>query len=224
MKAFFPYYGAKLRASGMYPAPRHDMIVEPFAGSAGYSVRHGAGKRVILVDADENIARTWDFLTRATERDISSIPDVERGQPVRDIRACEEARLLVGWWVNRGSATPKNFVSSWSADGSGWCEETRQTIASQLRMIRRWKIIHGGYEHAPDVEATHFIDPPYSCHAGRLYRHNHIDYRRLSKWCRSRNGRVIVCEGRGADWLPFATIGFPQTSRGFSVEKMWARL
>ena len=40
MKPFFRYYGGKWRDCAKYPPPQFDTIVEPFAGSAGYSVRH----------------------------------------------------------------------------------------------------------------------------------------------------------------------------------------
>lgn len=37
---FFPYYGSKWSLGPLYPAPRHDRIIEPFAGSACYSLHH----------------------------------------------------------------------------------------------------------------------------------------------------------------------------------------
>jgi hypothetical protein len=66
-------------------------------------------------------------------------------------------------------------------------------------------LIEGDYTQAPDVDATWYIDPPYRGRAGALYRHGSrdIDYAALGAWCKERAGQVIVCEGEGADWLPF---------------------
>ncbi len=38
----FAYYGAKHGLAPKYPRPQHRVIVEPFAGSAAYSVHHAA--------------------------------------------------------------------------------------------------------------------------------------------------------------------------------------
>ena len=46
---FFSYVGGKRGLIECYPRPKHDVIIEPFAGSAGYACRWGAGRRVILV-------------------------------------------------------------------------------------------------------------------------------------------------------------------------------
>jgi len=46
---FFGYYGGKFRAAPHYPAPLHKTIIEPFAGSAGYAMRHYE-RQVILIE------------------------------------------------------------------------------------------------------------------------------------------------------------------------------
>jgi len=35
----FSYYGSKSKIVDCYPAPRYDKIIEPFAGSARYSLK-----------------------------------------------------------------------------------------------------------------------------------------------------------------------------------------
>jgi hypothetical protein len=38
LRPLFGLYGAKWRLAGRLPSPEHDDVVEPFAGSAGYSL------------------------------------------------------------------------------------------------------------------------------------------------------------------------------------------
>ena len=71
MKPFFQFYGGKWRAAKYYPAPKYDTIIEPFAGSAGYSLRYYK-KRVILVDINPTIVTLWKYLISATPTDILS--------------------------------------------------------------------------------------------------------------------------------------------------------
>jgi site-specific DNA-adenine methylase len=52
----FAYYGAKHGLASKYPRPRHPVVVEPFAGSAAYSVHHAATiDHAILIDADHRV-------------------------------------------------------------------------------------------------------------------------------------------------------------------------
>ena len=80
----------------------------------------------------------------------------------------------------------------------------RERVASQVALLDRWRVIEGDYSDAPDIRATWHIDPPYQ-HAGKWYKHGSgaLDFAHLGAWCRSRRGRVMVCEAAGADWLPF---------------------
>src|SRR5450756_1022722 len=67
----FSYYGSKRLLAHYYAEPQHDLIVEPFAGSAGYSL-HGNRwrKDVLLLDRDTRLVGVWEWLigeaTRAT--------------------------------------------------------------------------------------------------------------------------------------------------------------
>jgi len=58
---FWHYFGGKWRAAPHYPAPRHRRIIEPFAGSAGYSMRHHEHD-VVLVEKNPIIAEMWRYL------------------------------------------------------------------------------------------------------------------------------------------------------------------
>jgi hypothetical protein len=217
LRPFFTFYGGKWRAAPFYAAPQHDHIVEPFAGSAGYAMRY-PNKRVTLVERDPLIAATWRYLLAVTPTEVLALPDIRSDQTVDDLAVCPEARLLIGWWLNGGSARPWKSPSSWMRSmvanggpgwttGGGqlsWSQRVRERIAGQLGAIRHWTLIEGSYESAPAVEATWFIDPPYQV-AGKHYRFGSegIDYATLGAWCATRQGQVMVCENVGATWLPF---------------------
>ena len=187
-------------------------IVEPFAGAAGYSVRHHT-RRVLLVERDPLIAATWRYLIRVSPAELLSLPDLEHGQTTDDLALSAEARTLIGWWCNGGSAQPKKSLSKWARMQPGdpgwssqllWGPRVRLRLAGQVDEIRHWRISEGDWSTAPDIEATWFIDPPY-VEAGRYYRFgpDRIDFAALADWCRARRGQVVVCENTGATWLPF---------------------
>lgn len=217
LRPFFTFYGGKWRAAPFYAKPEHDTIIEPFAGSAGYAMRYPRLK-VILVERDPLVAATWRYLLRVSPEEVISLPDLQEGQSVDDLFVCQEARLLIGWWLNGGSAQPKKRPGAWMRrqienGGHGWTTgggqlswgaRVRERIAGQLSQISHWTLVEGSYESAPERAATWFVDPPYR-KAGKHYRFgpDQIDYPGLGRWCASRPGQVIVCENVGADWLPF---------------------
>lgn len=229
LRPFFGYYGGKWRDTlKHYPRPAHRTIVEPFAGSAGYSLRY-AGHVVILCEIDPVLSEVWRYLIRVKPSEIRAIPDVQPDGSVDDLRICQEAKWLVGFWLNRGAASPRRSPSKWMRDrirpGSFWGERVRERIATQVGSIRHWQIVNCSYEDCPSPkEATWFIDPPYEC-AGRHYRFGseQIDYDALAIWCRERPGQVIVCENDGATWLPFRDLADVKTTRANrrSKEVVW---
>lgn len=230
LRPFFGYYGGKWRdAVRNYPPPEHDTIFEPFAGSAGYSLRY-SDRKVVLCERDPQIAAVWRFLLRVRPDEIYAIPDVPLDGTVDDLLICEEAKWLVGLWLNRAAARPRRSPSKWMRigirPGSFWGERVRTTIASQLEAIRHWRIIEDDYRACEKrgVQATWFVDAPYQS-AGRHYHYSsaEIDYNELANWCRSRPGQVIVCENEGADWLPFERLDSVKTTRAGrrSKEVVW---
>jgi site-specific DNA-adenine methylase len=209
LKPFFSYYGGKWRAAPHYPAPKYDTIVEPFAGSAGYSLRY-ADRRVWLNDKDEIICGVWDYLIHAPSSEILALP--EQVAHVDELRVSQEAKWLIGFWLNKGAASPCKTPSSWMRKGthtnSFWGTAIKNRIANQQEHIRHWKIFNISYSNlALNCKATWYVDPPY-IGAGKFYRHssNGIDYDHLGAWCRGIRGHVIVCENEGADWLPFSNV------------------
>lgn len=227
-KTFFNFFGGKWRAALRYPKPSYNTIIEPFAGAAGYSVTYW-DKNVILVDIDPIICNTWQYLIKATEKEILSLPDIPNGFTVDDFNITQEAKYLIGWWLNTATTRPCKSMSAWTRSkfygeqkGSFWGEKIRQRIASQLKFIRHWRVMNSSYLSV-DIgqEVTWFVDPPYQLQ-GKNYRYNTIDYEQLACWCYGLPGQVVVCEQDGANWLPFrsfTTIQSNPSSRG----KTWSR-
>ena len=210
MRAFFKFFGAKHRAVNHYPPPDHELVVEPFAGSAAYAVRHSADRRAILVDRDPLIASLWSYLVRVKVTEVRRLPLLLPNQRVSELkRIPEEARTLIGFWMRTGSAEPRDVPSPWAKNPAYadrfWGEHIRERIARQVVRIRDWEISCGEYLDCPNERATWFIDPPYE-HAGSVYRFgpDRINYKHLSLWVKKRRGLVIACEGPDASWLPFA--------------------
>ena len=227
-KPFFSFFGSKFRVAIHYPAPTHNTIIEPFAGSAGYSLRYPE-KQVKLFDLDPIICGVWRYLISVSPEEIRSLPLVF--DHVDDLNICLEARSLVGFWLNKACTQPAKSASKWMRDyqseqpGVYWGQRIRERIASQLPYIRHWTITQGSYLDIPNQDATWFVDPPYEV-AGRAYRFHDLDYPALGEWCKANSGQVIVCENAGASWLPFQpfkTIKALEGKRGgkTSEEVVW---
>lgn len=212
-RPMFPYYGGKFKLAPHYPAPQYDKIVEPFAGSAGYSIRH-AHMNIALIDQDDWVCATWDYLIKASKADIMALPIVKPGETTEDHTwPCEEARKFVGYWLQPGTTHPGRKLSTWGvqkfgtkAENAVWSEPTRADMAEAVEQIKHWTIRQGSWTEAMSMgPCTFFVDPPYSGWAGRKYRrnHNHVNFQELAAWCMEGDGQFIVCESAGADWLPF---------------------
>jgi len=226
MRPFFPFYGSKWNLARRYPAPSTGLpTIEPFAGSAGYATFYDAPV-VHLVDADPIVAGVWDFLLRTTAKEVMALPTMlEVGDNVDNYTVPQEAKWLMGFWLNRGSATPKKSRTAYSARTDkaqlNWGESAKQRIARQLPGIAGWTIKLGPYDSATvSGPANWFIDPPYG-DKGRFYRVRFSAFETLGAWCKTLPGQVIVCEGPGATWLPFQPLGSFKTSLGRADESVW---
>ncbi len=229
LRPFWRYYGGKWRAAPRYPAPRHDIIVEPFAGAAGYSLRY-PDRRVFLVEKYPVVAELWRYLIGVSEAELLRVPLVEH---IDELPAWvpQGGRALVGFWMNDACVSPCKQTSAGrkklrelGSKTQGWSEASRQRVVSQLHAIRHWRVLDGDYHAARNVPATWFVDPPYQ-QMGKYYvcSSTQIDYPHLGAWCRELRGQVIVCENAGADWLPFRE--FQQLNNRMtgkrSVEVIW---
>lgn len=227
LRPFFSYFGSKwsLTRRGVYPEPLYSAIVEPFAGSAGYSLHHHE-LDVHLYDANPVIVGIWRFLIGATAADILALPADGR-QAVSELSGAP--RDFVGFWLARGSSYPRRTPSPWMRSRefstTFWGERVRERIAGQVERIDHWRADVASYEDTGEGAATWFVDPPYQGRCGRHYRSwgsLHMDYAALGAWCRRRAGQVLVCESDEATWLPFRNVAETQTFRGrSSTEALW---
>ena len=208
LRPFFSYFGSKWMLARHYPAPTHDTIIEPFAGSAGYALNY-SDRKVILYDVDPVIVGVWDYLIHASAQEIMRLPlEFDR---VSDLTyLSQEVRWLLGFWVNKGVSSPRNMPSAWMRlgkdigkdNGTFWGKSVRDRLALQVDQIRHWEIIHLTYKDINNRTATWFVDPPYY-ESGKGYCFNDVKFDYVGSWCKGLEGQVIVCEQEGADWLPF---------------------
>jgi hypothetical protein len=227
VRPFFPYYGSMWNRARYYPAPAHDVVIEPFAGSAGYSLFYDC-RRVDLFDVDPIVCGVWDFLLTAEPDEIMELPELpEIGDSVDNYAIPQEAKWLIGFWLNRGSAQPKKSRTAYSARTDraqlNWSRKAKERIIGQLPIIEEgWTITEGSYELSPNEEATWLYDPPYQ-DKGKHYRYPFGDYAALAAHVRSRQGLAIVCEQHGADWLPFRPLGSFKSTKGRTEEVAFVR-
>jgi hypothetical protein len=195
----FPYYGSKSELVKYYPKPLHHRIVEPFAGSARYSLMYWEND-ITLVDAYEVVIKVWQYLKAASPSDIMGLPKLIKGADVRDFNLSEPETLFLQMMAGVAVTTPRNKVSYFAAEQNGR-KNRMKLIANNLYKIRHWNIVHGSYEQIPNTVATWFIDPPYEV-GGSAYKVCKINYQHLREWSLDRRGQVIICENEGATWLP----------------------
>jgi site-specific DNA-adenine methylase len=218
----FSFFGSKNTLAPYYPPPAQGRIVEPFAGSARYSLRY-RDRQVWLNDADPVICDIWRYLISSTRKDILALPELKPGEDLRAYKQLSQVeRNLLGFQCAMGRTAPGNTISRfYDPHTQSRVRSLKERILRYQEQIRHWKVTCGGYHLLPNVRATWFIDPPYvrTC---RRYPYGLADYDELGEWCRAKRGRVIVCEGAGANWLPFRHFAYIRTQgRDYANERLW---
>ena len=196
--SMFYYYGRKKQIAKYYPSPNFDTIIEPFAGSASYSL-YGKNwrKRVILIEKDPKVAAIWEwFIKSATVEEIKRLPDLKVGEKSSEFLHIIHAATKMAFHFKTIKVTPV-LERNW--------EISKRVFAENLHKVKHWEIICTDYSAAPDIEATWFIDPPYKDSPGLGYKFSSklIDYNALATWAQNRKGEIIFCEGEFGDYLPF---------------------
>ena len=220
----FSYYGSKSKLLGYYPKPKYGTIIEPFAGSAKYSLKYWRNN-VILIEKYDVIYRVWKWLQRCSVDDILKLPILKQGDKLDSFKFdCDEAKLFMGFLSAQGVAKPQNTASyRATTHRPKWIENSLKRVSKDIEKIRHWDIKLGDYKDVENIEATWFIDPPYKFGGGSYYveGNKNIDYSDLANWCLSRRGQVIVCENDKADWLDFVPLKYIKGSRGKTMEAIW---
>jgi len=215
------YYGSKSKLVRYYPPPKYIKIIEPFAGSARYSLEYW-NHDILLIEKYELLVKLWHWLQKAKKEDILKLPNMQPGQNTDNFEFdSQEAKWLMGFMIQGGVNAPRKTVSSVGNFGRSVARDKKR-ISESLSKIRKWNILYGDYRDAPDVEATWFIDPPYQ-HGGEYYYlgNKNIDYEELAEWCKSRKGQVIVCENSKADWMDFKPLKELHGSKNRTLEVIW---
>lgn len=211
------YYGRKAKIAKRYPAPKYDKIIEPFAGTAAYSMLYWEHD-VELVDNYYVIVDLWHYLQQASPKDIEKLPVFENGQKMDFSGLTTEEAWLVGFCSNNASSRPAK--TSGRMNFNSWFRD-KHRIASDLYKIKHWKITLGSFVEIPNQNATWFIDPPYST-GGQLYTTGiNFSFDYLGQWSKQRLGQTIVCENGNADWLPFSPLVTLHGQRKASREVIW---
>jgi len=205
----FDYYGCKNALARHYQRPRYGLIIEPFAGSAAYSLywlQRMPNARAVLCEKSDATYDAWMKLKSMSVDDIRNYHEPVVGEKTDDFfvkmssagnQACRSKLMIV---TDRMAARFK-------------VSKRRMSLLRPL--MDRMTVVHGDCFEAlsqyDEEECTWFIDPPYQV-VGKSVRGDgyafgcrarDMDFERLAKWCRERNGQVIVCEQEGANWLPF---------------------
>jgi hypothetical protein len=221
----FKWFGSKWTSARTLPPPTYNEIVEPYAGSAGYCLRHSE-KIVLLCERDPHLFLLWDWLIHdATEASIRDIPiNVPAFTDIRTLGLSVGQATLLKTWQRTNNVGDCWTISPWGNRPGQWTENTRARVASEFGAVKHWGIRRDGVTFLRDtnVGCTYLVDPPYQYNY--QYRGSPTDYDELSRLIRAKRGQKIVCEavcpktGAVPSWLPFVSHGSFVTSRRKAAE------
>lgn len=230
---FFKYYGSKWRLAKYYGAPRRDIVVETFAGSACYSI-YWKAQKVKLYDLDPIVCDIWRELINCDQQTILNLPDyindhnelLELPYPwghfiFRWIKVGPQVDIANGktsGWYYKLSDKEKNKFGYWSP-------ARKKKVAESKWLIEKWTIDNLSYEQIPIIDAHYHVDPPYQHPPGKHYRFNNagIDFNHLAEWCK-KLPTADVCEMSPAAWLPFRPLrNVVNCRKGNYTEVIWTK-
>lgn len=222
----FKWFGAKWNASKHYPPPAHGVILEPYAGSAAYALRHAGDRAVVLFDDDPNLIPLWEWLiSDATEAAIREIPiGLPVGTNILELGLSRGQALLLKHWQRTNNVGDCWITSPWGHMPGQWTANTRARVAEEVALVKRWQFRPPTWSRT----GTWFIDPPYEFNY-RYRTGKTFDHAALAKRVRALRGQIIVCEardpkdGRIPKYLPFTDFRSTVTSRRKTTEHHHSR-
>jgi site-specific DNA-adenine methylase len=220
----FSYYGSKSKIVDYYPPPKYGKIIEPFAGSARYSLKY-FDRDILLVDKYEIVIKTWLWLQQCSKQDILKLPDIRKlgvGFDLRNLNLTEGELYFLGFNAGIASTSPRYKISLFAGKQNGMKTYLKR-ISDNIYKIKHWQIRLGSFDEIQNYEATWFIDPPYQV-GGYAYKENLIDYDMLSTWSKNRIGQVIVCENTKANWMDFKPMKELAGSMFRTEEAFWSNI
>lgn len=213
----FKWFGSKWQSAKRYPEPRFDIIIEPYAGGAGYSLNY-CDRQVRIYDNDPHLCRLWPWLiNEATPAAIAEIPlGLPVGTDIRTIGLSEGQALLLKHWQRTNNVGDCWTVSPWGHMPGQWTASTRARLQEDVLKVKHWQWGLKGRGRA-----TIFIDPPY-LYNYRYRKGRQFDFEKLAfrvRRLQSLGCQVIACEavcpktGAVPDYLPFVPSHESVTSR-----------
>lgn len=215
-------YGSKHTGSKHHPAPLPgSTIYEPFAGSAGYSLRHYK-HNVVLWDINPRVQELWCWLIyKATSQDVLDIPlNLPEGTDIREIGLSWGQQLLLRHWQRTNNISECWTISKWGSLPGQFSSNTRDRVADEVNAIKHWKFRKPEWTE----QGTWYCDSPY------LYNYQYgvknFDYAAYAaNVSRIPAGSLIIaCEavcpktGKVPDYLPFTPSHSQVTSRRKKTE------
>lgn len=213
----FKWFGSKWGASRYYPKPMFSHIDEPFAGGAGYSLRHHTSK-VRIYDSNENLGILWPWLiSEATEALIREIPiGVAEGTDIRTLGLSRGQAMLLKHWQRTNNVGNCWTISPWGNKPGQWTANTRARVAEEVSAVKHWEFAPCTWDSG---DVTYFVDPPYMFNY--RYGRSFFDFDELRKNISEipHPRQIIACEamcpktGVCPDWLDFRPFRKTVTSR-----------
>lgn len=217
LNPLFKWFGSKWSSAKRYVQPLEgSLIIEPFAGGAGYSLNHSEHD-VIIWDENTQLQELWSWLINdAKQRDVLDIPiNLPVGTDILSLGLSRGQSLLLKHWQRTNTQGKCFTISPWGNKPGQWTANTRARIAEEIEGIKHWKFQKPSWTET----ATWFIDPPYLYNY--RYGYNDFDHAELARAIQTlpNDSLVIACEatckktGQIPDYLPFVENHKQVTSR-----------
>jgi hypothetical protein len=224
LSPLFKWFGSKWSGAKHYPNPVNDVLCEPYAGGAGYSLNH-SDRQVHLWDIDPHLQVLWPWLIKeATTQLVLDIPlAVPEGTDIRTLGLSLGQATLLKSWQRTNSVGDCWTVSKWGHLPGQWTANTRARVADQVNAIKHWKFGPPSTSWPkPDVGShTYFVDPPYEFNYRYKSSLSPLFFSKLGQRCvklGELGHQVIACEAIGKNgetptYLPFVASHSQVTSR-----------